>query len=109
MTQPAKLSAQTAQISVVSYPAGADVYVGAKSIDRIIRYETGIYVGKTPLTALIMDSYLSMEGKNNAIANIHVEVKKNGYIPYDYVISLGEYGRVEPGKLYKVNVTLSPQ
>ena len=106
ISQPVKVSAQAAKISVVSNPVGADVYVGAKSINRIVNYETGRHVGKTPLTVFLTDSDVSMEGENNAFANIHVEVKKNGYIPYDYVINLGEYGKVEPGKMYEVDVNL---
>jgi hypothetical protein len=101
--------AQQARISVVSNPPGAGVYVGAKSIDRIIRYETGRYVGRTPLTTTITNADISMEGQNRSIANIHVDVRKKGYLSHDFTIGLGEYGRLESGKTYKVDVNLRRQ
>ena len=101
------LFAQQAQITVTSDPPGAEVYIGAKSVDRVIQYQTGRYVGKTPLTTTITNADISMEGQNSSIANIHVDVRKNGYLSHDFIIGLGEYGKLESGKTYQVEVSLS--
>lgn len=100
-------SAQSAQIIVVSNPPGADVFVGAKSIDRIVRFETGRWIGQTPITTFLTNYDISMEGENQSNAIIYVEVKKNGYIPHATAIDLGEYGRLDPNKTYKIEINFT--
>ncbi|MCD4790081.1 MAG: hypothetical protein K8R37_08795 [Bacteroidales bacterium] len=94
-----------AYLTVNSYPPGAEVVVGIKSINNIVRTETGRIVGVTPITVQLSSNDISYTGN---FANLVCEIRKNGYIPVMETLGLGEYGKLEPGKTYKLDVNLRP-
>ncbi|MBC8487235.1 MAG: hypothetical protein H8D45_14495 [Bacteroidetes bacterium] len=94
-----------AYLNVTSDPSGAEVVVGIKSINNIVRTETGRIVGVTPLTIQLYPSDISYDGN---FAYLICEIRKNGYIPNRDYLELGENGKIEPGKTYEIDVSLAP-
>jgi hypothetical protein len=93
---------------VESNPPGAIVKVGAKIVNGIVVYSSARTIGTTPVTAQLAPADITMEGQGGSFANLHVQVEKQGYIPSDNIIGLGQNGHLENGKTYLVSVTLRP-
>lgn len=95
-----------ARLSVTSSPSGAGVYIGAKSVGGVVRFETGRFVGNTPLTVDLSASDVS-RNEGDGFSNLHVQLKKKGYRESIKTIGLGRDGNLTPGKTYEVDLRLT--